>query len=152
MRAGLRVNSEAGFSLAEVLVTVVIVGITFTAILGGLATAITVSDYHRKQATADTIARDAAEWVKNSVSTVYVSCASPGSYSLSGVTIPAGYAASVSAVQYWNGTGPTSSAYSPGFSDTCPSPDTGLQRITVTASSTDGRATETVQIIKRVSS
>ena len=75
MRPGLRLHSEAGFSLAEVLMTVVIVGITFTAILGGLATAITVSDYHRKQATADTLARDAAEWVKNSVTTVYVSCA-----------------------------------------------------------------------------
>lgn len=148
--ARVRLDSEAGFSLAEVLVTVVIVGITFAAVLGGLVTAITVSDYHRKQATADALARDSAEWVKNSVSTVYEPCASTGSYSLSGITLPSGYTATVSGVEYWDGIGPTGSAYNPTFVGTCPSPDKGLQRITITTSSSDGRATETVQITKRI--
>lgn len=144
-----RLDAEDGFSLAEILVTVVIVGITFTALLGGLATAITVSDYHRKQATADSLARDAAEWVKDSVSTVYSPCAGTGSYSLAGVATPSDYTIAVTSVEYWNGVVPSTSAYSPVFLGTCTT-DQGLQRITITASSADGRAVETVQITKRV--
>ncbi|MDP9301138.1 MAG: type II secretion system GspH family protein, partial [Actinomycetota bacterium] len=60
-------DAEEGFSLAEVLVTIVIVGVTFAALLGGLMTSISVSSLHRKQATADAVARSAAEWVKDSV-------------------------------------------------------------------------------------
>ena len=150
MRRGVAgLSAEEGFSLAEILITVVIVGITFTALLGGLATAITVSDYSRKQATADSLARDAAEWVKNSVSTVYVPCAGNGAYSLAGVSTSSGYTVAVTGVEYWDGTLPSTGAYSPGFAGSC-STDQGLQRITITASSADGRAVETVQITKRV--
>jgi hypothetical protein len=35
------------------------------------------------------------------------------------------------------------------FSGTCPSPDRGAQRITVVARSTDGRASETLELVKR---
>ena len=71
MRDRLNIQAEEGFSLAEILVTIVIVGITFTALLGGLMTSITVSGFQRQVATADTVARSAGEWVKDSVQNPY---------------------------------------------------------------------------------
>jgi prepilin-type N-terminal cleavage/methylation domain-containing protein len=144
-----RFGSEAGFSLAEIVITIAIVGITFTAILGGMITAITVSSQHRKQATADTVARSAAEWIKDPAQNAYVNCAGTGSYSLSGLTVPTGYAVSVTAVQYWNGTVPSGAAYQPTFQSGCPSSDQGLQRITISATAPSSSATETVQVLKR---
>lgn len=136
-------GSEAGFSLPEILITIAIVGIAFVAILGGMFTSITVSDFHRKEATADTLARDAAEWVKDPGQT-YIPCAGPNSYTLPlGAT---GYAVSVSNIAYWNGT----SSNPISFVSSCPSPDQGLQRITIVAASSDGRASQTVTIVKRV--
>ncbi|MDP9224072.1 MAG: type II secretion system GspH family protein [Actinomycetota bacterium] len=165
-----RTDREAGFSLPEVMITIVIVGIAFTAILGGMITTITVSSLHRKQATADAFARDAAEWVKDSVKNQYVDCAGQNIYDpvpkdasgqpyvpkdASGqpylVQVGTG---SSSGVEYWNGAAPiVGSAYSPSFPWTqsqCQSNgDKGLQRITIVVSSPDRQATETVQILKR---
>lgn len=146
MRSG--IDSEAGFSLPELLVTIVIVGIAFTAILGGMIAMITVSDMHRKQATADTLARDAAESVKDS-KVAYVPCADVNSYF---PAMPNG--ASITRVEYWNGATPAPAApYSVTFAS-CPPPgksaDQGLQRITIAASS--GGVIETVQVLKRSTS
>jgi prepilin-type N-terminal cleavage/methylation domain-containing protein len=146
------IGSEAGFSLAEIVITIAIVGITFTAILGGMLTAISVSSQHKKQATADTLARSAAEWVKDPVRNAYTNCAGVNTYGLTGVTIPSGYSVSVTRVEYWNGTAPTGTAYSPTFGSSCPSPDAGLQRITITATAPSSGATETVQLVKRATS
>jgi len=66
MRRG-AIHRDEGFSLPEILVTIVIVGITFTAILGGLMTSIRVSDLQRAEATADAVARSAAELVTVSI-------------------------------------------------------------------------------------
>jgi len=140
------IRSESGFSLPEILITIAIVGIAFVAILGGMITSITVSDFHRKEATADTLARDAAEWVKDTGQT-YIPCAQttgPSSY-----TLPpgaSGYSVSVPNIAYWNGT----SSNPLSFVSSCPSPDQGLQRITIVATSSDGRASQTVTIVKRV--
>ena len=153
------INSESGFSLAEILVTVAIVGITFAAILGGMLVSVTVSSQHRKHATADAVARSAAEWVKDGAANgnPYKPCASPtgmNSYSLSGLPVPSGFSVTITKVEWWNGGAVTvGSSYSPAFvspPSSCPSPDKGLQRITIVASSSDGQATETVQILKRV--
>lgn len=147
-----RLGSEAGFSLAEIVITIAIVGITFTAILGGMITAITVSSQHRKQATADTLVRSAAEWVKDPARNAYVNCAGVNTYSLSGVTVPSGYSVSINSVQYWNGTAPAGATYQPAFQSGCPSTDPGLQRVTISATAPSGAATETVQILKRATS
>ena len=143
-------GSQDGFSLPEVVVTIAIVAVAFTAILGGMMVMITSSSLQRKQATADTLVRDAAEWVKDSATNTYLNCAGQNAYSLSGVTPPSGYTVVITQVRYWNGVGPSSSAYTPTFSSSCPSPDAGLQQITLQASSADGQAVETVQVIKRV--
>jgi prepilin-type N-terminal cleavage/methylation domain-containing protein len=149
-RARIDADAESGFSLAEILVTIVIVGITFTAILTAMVVSVTVSSQHRKEATADAVARSAAEWVKDSVRTPYANC--PATYSVSGLTVPSGYSVSIS-VEYWKGfvgdplTG-GSYPISAKFQTSCPSPDSGLQRITIAASTSNG-VTETVQILKR---
>jgi prepilin-type N-terminal cleavage/methylation domain-containing protein len=146
-------HSEAGFSLPEVLITIVIVAITFTAILGGMITSISVSALHRKQATADTVGRDAAEWIKDSLNNPYAPCAGPNKYTFTGLSVPSGFSVSVQSVQYWNGVAPvgtpTYAPYAPAFVSVCPATDQGIQRITIVASSSDGQDTERVQILKR---
>jgi len=147
------IDSEEGFSLAEILVTIAIVGITFTAILGGLMTSIRVSALQRTEATADTLARSAAEWVKDSVHNHYVGCADVGTYSLAALPKPSGYSVVINKVEYWDGIAPPVGAtylLASHIQTSCPSPDRGLQRITIVATSADGDSTETVQILKRV--
>lgn len=144
MRARHLLEDESGFSLVEILITVVIVGIAFAAILGGMVTSIVVSDVHRKQASTDALVRSAAEAVKD-LSVAYVSCANAGDYASALPAAPSGYAVSISSVEYWDGT----STDPVGFSGSCPSPDRGVQRVTLVATSSDGGATETVQILKR---
>jgi type II secretory pathway pseudopilin PulG len=140
-------RSEGGFSLAEIVITIAIVGITFTALLGGMLTAIKVSTQHQRNATADTLARSVAEWVKDPVQTPYVNCAGGTTYGLTGVTRPSGYSVAM-VVRYWNGATPTGVAYQPVFQTSCAT-DAGLQQITITATAPDGTTTESVQILKR---
>lgn len=150
MRHRLNIHAEEGFSLAEILVTIVIVGITFTALLGGLMTSITVSGFQQQVATADTVARSAGEWVKDSVQNPYATTCLSDPYSLSGLSVPSGFSVAIINVEYWDGVGPSSGAYSPAFVGSCSTPDKGMQRITIRATSADGEATETVQVIKRI--
>jgi prepilin-type N-terminal cleavage/methylation domain-containing protein len=159
-----KLGDEGGFSLPEILITIVIVGVTFSAILGGLMTSISVSAFHRKEATADALARSAAEWVKDDARNAYdPSNANSTSYSLGGVTVPGGFSVAISAVKCWDGSLPTSgSAYS--LSSTshfatsaCTASDAGLQLIMITACSSNlmtactvnGQPSETVEVLKR---
>src|SRR3954465_11186846 len=93
---------ESGFSLVEVMITIVIVGIAFAAILDGLLTALTVSSVHRQQAPADVVARSAAEWVKDEAQNQYdTTSPNVSSYSLSG--LPTGdNTAAISAIKCWD--------------------------------------------------
>jgi len=128
-------------------ITIAIVGVTFTAMLGGMFTAIKVSTQHQRNATADTLARSAAEWVKDPTQTPYVNCAGNSTYGLTGVTVPSGYTVAM-AVRYWNGATPTGAAYQPVFQTSC-STDAGVQQITITATAPDGTTSESVQVLKR---
>lgn len=62
-----------GFTLVEVLVALVILGITFGAVLGGMATSINTSDLHRQQAQVQAVLASAVEKVK-SPETVRLPC------------------------------------------------------------------------------
>lgn len=152
-----KLPDETGFSLPEILITIVIVGVTFSAILGGLMTSISVSAFHRKEATADALARSAAEWVKDDARNVYDSSnANPSSYSLGGVSAPSGFSVVISTVKCWDGSLPTSgspyslSTTSHFSTSACTASDAGLQLIGISASSTDGRVSEAVEVIKRI--
>jgi prepilin-type N-terminal cleavage/methylation domain-containing protein len=145
---------DEGFSLPEVLVTIVIVGVTFTALLGGLITSISVSSLHRKQAAADAVARSAAEWVKDSKANPYQACATSGTYSFALLPVPSGYSVSIPAggVENWTpGATPFPASYSPQFQTSqAGCTDKGLQRITIDVRSSDSQVSESVQVLKRV--
>lgn len=144
-----QLRSDAGDTLVEVLVTIVIMGLAVTAIVGGVATSILVSAVNREQATAGVIIRDYAEAII-SANTPYVACAVASSYAAT-VTVPSGWSqpvvlnAGAHLIQYWqsNGSGGGS------FVSTCPSPDQGAQSMWLQVSSPDGRDVETLQIVKR---
>jgi Tfp pilus assembly protein PilV len=139
---GRRLRDERGESLLELLVAVVIMGVTVVAVVGALAVGARTSDIHRKQATAGTSARGYAETVGRRVAGgIYTGCAPTSAIAPAtvGFAVPAGYTASVVSVKYWNGSS---------FAATCGS-DTGLQQVVVQLASTDGRATERATVVVR---
>lgn len=138
------VRDEAGTTLVEVIVATAVLGIGVLAVVGGMATSVIGTDHHRKQAQAHTVLVSAADVVKSQAANPYQSCATTGSYAPgAGVTLPAGWAAStisVRSITYWNGST---------FSPSCPAPDSKLQLIEVQVSTPDGRATESLAVVKR---
>lgn len=139
-------RGEQGESLLELLIAVAIMGIAVVAIMAGLVTSVLISDVHRKQATAGTAVRDYAEAIQSSVAAEhYVPCASATSYKPDALvpvfSAPSGFTPSVVAgtVRYWNGSSWQSSCSS----------DLGLQQLTIQVASSDGRATERVDVVLR---
>jgi type II secretory pathway pseudopilin PulG len=133
---------DRGETLVELLITIVIMGITVVAIVGALMTSIQMSDVHRKQATAGADARSYAEKVDNYVAgSGYTPCAGPSAYSPStvGFSASSGFTASIASVKYWSGTT---------WAPSCGS-DSGLQQVTVQVASADARATETSVVVVR---
>jgi prepilin-type N-terminal cleavage/methylation domain-containing protein len=126
-------QAERGFSLVELLVTVVIMGVAFTAVLSAIGTFHRTSTVHRETANFDFALRT---YTAQLAAAPYVtSC--PASYN---VSAPAGYTPSIT-VRYWNGS-PTAS-----YGSSCPAADTGSQQLTVTLTK-NGRS-DTVSIVKR---
>lgn len=144
VRHGLRKqHDERGETLIELLVAMVILGVAVVAVVGAFGTGITLSDVHRKQASAGAAVRDYAEQVQNYVAgSGFTACAGPAGYSPAtvGFTPPSGYAASVSTVQYWTGSA---------WSASCGGGDHGLQLLTLSVGSGDGRAVEQLTIAVR---
>ncbi|MFF3213422.1 prepilin-type N-terminal cleavage/methylation domain-containing protein [Streptomyces sp. NPDC002886] len=130
-------RGEEGETLIEVLVAVVLMGVAFVAILGGMGTAMISSVTQEKVTGADSVIRSAAEKV---VSDPYVSCAR----GYETPTPPAGYTVTVE-VQYWDGVG--------AFGQDCPAADTGVQKVTLTVHSTGPRPVRdaTLEVVKRES-
>ena len=60
-----RARGESGETLAELIVTIAIVGLAVAAIVAALATGISASSTHRQRASADTVARSVAEAIKD---------------------------------------------------------------------------------------
>jgi len=129
-----RVVGEAGFTLVDTVVGVAILGIGVSTVLAGMATSITVSDIGRSSAEAQIAVRSYAEQV--AVAT-YADCTS--SYA-TGFTAPSGYSAT-QVVAYWDAGTST-------FTATCGT-DTGLQRVSLTVASSDGRSSEVQLVAKR---
>jgi prepilin-type N-terminal cleavage/methylation domain-containing protein len=135
--------NERGETLAEILVTISIMGILFAAVLGAFAISAQTSDISRKDATAETLLRSSAEAIQNAA---YVNCATTSTYAVPAQT---GYTASVTAVRYWDGTAGTSASPA-SFGNSCTT-DQGVQAIDLRVQSSDGRAVETLTVYKRAS-
>lgn len=133
-------RDDAGETLIELLVTIVMMGIAVVVIMAGFATVILMSDVHRKQATAGAYVHDYAEAIENTVAGGgYVACAGTATYAGANGFTDAAYKASVATVRYWSGSA---------WQATCAG-DTGLQQLTVQVASADGRAKEQLTIVVR---
>jgi len=134
-----RRREESGFTLAEVLVTVVIMGIAVVVLLQGLLNGISESALHRQDAVVDATLRDYAEVIKSSVLT---SCPQPpgtGSTFTAASPAPSGYTASLGSVP-------------PGYSGSTTAQITGpcpnsTQQLTLEASSNDGASKGLLSIV-----
>ena len=146
---------DRGESLIEILVAVLILGITATAIMGGLLTSVKLSDVHRKQATAGADVRSYAESVTRAVAAGgYQPCAVTSAYlpvtdmdpKTVDFTPASGGTAAVVGVEYWSDSGPAT-AWS--WKPSC-AVDLGLQRVTLQVRSADSRATEQTVVVVRL--
>jgi prepilin-type N-terminal cleavage/methylation domain-containing protein len=160
-------DSEAGFSLIETLVAIVVLSLVAAAGIGGLLTAVSTSDQHRQESTANALMVSVAEQIK---SETYSPCWASAGYKTpsyypsidsSSLTLPTGWSASNVAVsvQYWN---PQSSTWDP---TTPPSPGTvpgtgvchddpssaslfPTQLVTVAVTSPTGQVLRSVSLVK----
>src|SRR5204862_2610228 len=98
-------RGEAGETLVELLVAIAILGVAIVVIVGGLGNAILASNVHRNYATAGTVARNAAETLKDR----RLPWNASGSYAVSGSN---GVSVSVTA-KCWNGNSPATFAACP---------------------------------------
>jgi len=142
-------RDEAGSTLVELLVTLVILGIAFVTLLGGMFTAVTTSHRHRQQTVADSALRSFAEAVK--VAGYRADCAGyEDSY-----TPASGFTRRVVRCCALESTTTTTTTTIPLPSiplpaPSCPPPSAGdPQVLTLEVASTDGRATETIEVVKR---
>jgi prepilin-type N-terminal cleavage/methylation domain-containing protein len=132
-----RAGGEQGLTLIELVVTIAIMGIAFATLLEGVLTTVKVSDVHRRQADAEAALRSFAEDVKGAsfqpaLSPVPISAATPcvtASYEAS-YTPPPGFTRRVTGCTWM-------------------APPERLQRLDLEVASSDGRAVETVQVVKR---
>ena len=143
-----RAGAEAGESLIEVLVAVVILGLSGVAVMAGLGLAVKVSDIHRKETTSGAYVRSYAEAIENYVATPgsdnYKPCATANAYNVSAVVsalgLPSGYTATHD---------PAKSVGNNGIAALGCTVDTGVQQVTLSVTSSDARAVETLVIVLR---
>lgn len=147
MHAVWRRRDERGETLVEVLVAVVILGIAGVAVVGGLQLSVMASDINRKQTTGGAYVRTYAEAIETYLSTNgnYVKCAGANVYSPAtvGFAVPANYSAQQSAAEPLDGNGSVITTGS------CPTRDKGVQRLRISLTSSDNRASETLTIVVR---
>ena len=109
-------KGEKGFSLLEVVIAMLLLGIVGAAFLGGLATASRGIFYADERATAESLARTQMEYIRTQE---YDGTNDPPQYAeLPGSDVPDGYEIEVSAERLDRGDGTAN--------------DTGIQKITVT--------------------
>ena len=134
---------DRGESLIELLVAVLIMGTAVVAVVGGLGTAIMMTDIHRKQAAVAAHLNDLRRQHRKRQSPLHrprSTSIAPTTASYPDYTPGAPYNADVTQVRYWNGSA---------FAATCAGERHGVQRVTLRVWSTDGRVDQTMDLIIR---
>jgi type II secretory pathway pseudopilin PulG len=126
---------DAGDTLVELLVTVVILGIATAGLTGALLTVGKVSQMHRQQVLAQTSLRAWAEQV--SVGS-YTACAAATGFAAPSPALSTGLTATVTGVRYWDGAS---------FASTC-AVDTGIQRVGLRITATNGLSPAIVESVE----
>ena len=133
-------DPEAGTTLVEVLVAVMILGVGVVGLLSALAFLYKATDTHRQITTANALAQQAMEIVADPLQTPWAPCGEARS-TYQGVLVAQGLTGgTVEEVQQWGNSGwqgCTGAAALP------------LQQITISASSPDGPGGVTMSVVKR---
>lgn len=137
------VGTERGESLLEILLSVMIIGIAVTAILGGVGLAARASTQDERTIHAQALLRSWGEHIQARTTDVtYVPCAGPGAYRSGSPwwyatpapdgleTLPPGFTPDVVDVDYW--VAGTWSDTKPSTCSSSPAKDAGLQRLEIT--------------------
>ena len=119
-----RTRKDAGETLIEVLIAMIILGGAISALLGGVATTVLTTSRHRDLATANTLLRSYAEAIKENARTGYLPCATTYNNLAGHYVQPAG----------WNT--PTNTVTVP--AGCTPANDPGMQRITISVTTPKG--------------
>ena len=154
MRADLGTSrrSEAGNTLVEILITIVVVAIGVVGIMPALANSLALTDRYSKHSKADQVLTQVIEAVQRAD---YV-CSGTTSYDsvLADLGVSTGYSIQVTKLEYWTSTSSTNAFAVAGCPPT-PAPPAKIapifytQRITVTVSSRDNRGRQTIEVVKR---
>jgi type II secretory pathway pseudopilin PulG len=145
-----RARGEKGETLAEIIVTIAIVGLAVVALLGALATGISASSTHRQRASADTVARSVAEAIKDRTVPLDAAGNYPSAIWTSTVDT-SGFTPSVPAAKCLSTFSSSMTTLdATNFTATCTANSPALQLVTVTVTATGGKGeSETVSIMKR---
>lgn len=159
------VSSEAGETLIEVMVAMVVLGISMVAIVGAMLVTTRIGTFNQKTGEADLVLRDYAEMLKGRAATTigsttydptYLPCetlGTTGSYPAFTPPDPhQDYTATITSISYLNGYTGTTPVWKP-QSQGCPAGgDQGLEKLTLKVSAPNGSgnaASETTSIVKR---
>jgi prepilin-type N-terminal cleavage/methylation domain-containing protein len=151
---GRRAQDADGFSLIELLIAIVVLGVGVVAVVSAMSTTIIVVDVHRSLSAGETVTRNYVDAVKAKAlaATTYTKC--PSIADVTPTFSAGGYSASVSGVEYWlpdvnnplTGSYVTQAACVTAYQSRCaglPSPlpafcDTTVQRVSISVSTALG--------------
>lgn len=153
-----RPNGEAGETLIEVLLSVMLTGLMVVAVLGGLLAAIQASTVQRRAATSEVVVRNFAEALADAP---YVACATGPDYSNpASFESVNGYSVTIDSVSVWTKDSDPTEFDTTWKNDSSPTDvdpvicsetdaDTGLQEISYTVDATNGGQPRSHSVLKR---
>jgi type II secretory pathway pseudopilin PulG len=119
-------RADAGETLVELLITILILGTSVLGILAAVGTAVGASTLDRRQVQAQAVLRSWGESVATVSDAAYGTCLGPSGVAAATPApspLPAGFTASVAGVSYWDA---ATSSFVPGCTT-----DRGLRRVTL---------------------